>query len=76
MLEAPCKIGDRIRLLEMQDDPDPIPPGTTGTVTSVHQFRGLGPRLEGAWHISVNWDVSRSLALCYPPDHFEIIHGP
>jgi hypothetical protein len=76
MTKDPCKVGDRIRLLEMQDDPDPIPPGTTGTVTSVHQFRGLGPRLEGAWHISVNWDVSRSLALCYPPDHFEVLHGP
>jgi hypothetical protein len=73
MTKEPCKVGDRIRLLEMQDDPDPIEPGTTGTVTGVHRFHGLGPKLDGSWQISVNWDVSRSLALCYPPDHFEVL---
>jgi hypothetical protein len=33
------KPGDRIRLVAMFDDPDPITPGTTGTVTAVRQQR-------------------------------------
>jgi hypothetical protein len=30
--------GDRIQLVAMPDDPDPIPPGATGTVTAIRQY--------------------------------------
>ena len=41
--------GDQIRLLAMSDDPDPIPPGTTGTVIAVRQH--------GSWsQVDVKWD--------------------
>ena len=33
---AGLKVGDRIRLIQMIDDPDPIPAGTNGTVTEIH----------------------------------------
>jgi hypothetical protein len=63
------KPGDRIRLIEMPDDPAPIPKGTEGVVGHV------GPALEGREQVSVVWDCepSRSLALVVPPDTFEIV---
>ena len=62
--------GDRIRLLAMPDDPDPIPPGTTGTVTSVHPVHSAGR----VWHqVSIAWDNGRSLMLAVPPDEFEVL---
>ena len=64
------RIGDRIRLLSMTDDPDPIPAGATGTVRGVTSH-GAG---ENAWHqIDVRWDNGRTLLLVVPPDVFEII---
>ena len=58
--------GDRIRLVAMLDDPDPIPAGTTGFVTSVRQH--------GTWaQVDVNWDNGRKLMLAVPPDRFEMI---
>jgi hypothetical protein len=62
--------GDRVRLLRMQDDPDPIAPGTTGTVVSAARH-GLGKDM---WvQIDISWDNGRSLMLVSPPDEFEII---
>lgn len=62
--------GDRIRLLSMTDDPDPIPAGATGTVRGVTSHGAL----ENAWHqIDVRWDNGRTLLLVVPPDVFEII---
>ena len=67
------KPGDRIRLLAMPDDPDPIPPGTTGTVTAVRQY-GSG---RDAWHqVDVDWDNGRTLILVVPPDEFEVLSDP
>jgi hypothetical protein len=62
------KPGDRIRLLAMTDDPDPIPPGTTGTVIAVRQ---LGTRCQ----VDVAWQNGRTLMLVVPPDQFEVLTG-
>lgn len=56
------KVGDRIRLIHMPDDPYPIPPGATGTVTSVNELQ-----------IGVSWDSGRGLKLAVPEDKFEVI---
>jgi hypothetical protein len=58
--------GDRIILLAMTDDPDPIPVGTTGYVVSAtyHDFFL-------STQVIVRWDPPhdrRSLALVIPPD--------
>lgn len=64
------RIGDRIRLLSMSDDPHPIATGQTGTVVGVSSF-GEG---KDRWHqIDVSWDDGRTLMLVSPPDQFEII---
>lgn len=49
--------GDRIALVEMPNDPDPIPVGTRGWVTEVVESGGECIQL---W---VNWDIDRSLCL-------------
>jgi hypothetical protein len=62
--------GQRIRLLAMTDDPDPISVGTEGTVLEV-SLVGHG---RDAWHqIDVAWDSGRTLMLVAPPDEFEIV---
>ena len=62
--------GDRIRLLAMRDDPDPIQVGQLGTVVSVSRH-GSG---KDAWNqIDVAWDNGRTLMLVSPPDRFEIV---
>lgn len=55
-------VGKRVRLIEMFEDLDPVPPGTEGTVTSV-----------GADVISVDWDNGRMLGMIWGMDQFEII---
>lgn len=62
-----CVAGDRIRLIKMQNDPCPVPQGTTGHILGVS---ALGA---GRYSISVAWDVPRSLALVWPQDRFEVI---
>jgi hypothetical protein len=58
--------GDRIRLIVMPYDPFPIPPGATGTVTAVRQYR--------TWaQVDVDWDNGRRLMLVVPPDVVEIL---
>jgi len=57
--------GDRIRLLHMPDDPDPILVGSTGTVTNVT----TGPLAQ----VSVDWDNGRSLSLVPGVDQFEVV---
>jgi len=62
------KIGDRIRLILMADDPDPIPTGTLGTVREIRPNHG--------WtQVEVDWDNGRQLMLTLPEDHVEIL-GP
>ena len=58
------KAGDRVRLVSMTDDPDPIPAGTTGTVAGVYPHSD--------WtQVDVDWDNGRSLMLSIPPDRVE-----
>ena len=58
--------GDRIRLIAMPDDPDPIPAGSEGMVVEVT----TGPLAQ----IVVKWiGMKRSLALVPGVDRFEII---
>jgi len=62
--------GDRIRLISMPDDPDPITAGATGTVQFVHEHTVGGER----WaQIDVDWDNGRQLMLSAPHDRFEIL---
>lgn len=59
------KIGDRVKLLHMPDDPDPVPVGTCGTVTFINHFpHGHDVRVQ----IGVAWDNGRSLSCLCPPD--------
>ena len=58
------KAGDRVRLVSMTDDPDPIPAGTTGTVAGAYP--------QSDWtQVDVDWDNGRSLMLSIPPDGVE-----
>jgi hypothetical protein len=67
---APVRAGDRIRLVAMQGDPDPIQIGAVGTVIACRPNGGG----HDAWHqIDVAWDNGRTLMLVAPPDEFEII---
>ena len=60
------KIGDRIRLIAMTDDPDPIATGELGTVVAVYSHRD--------WtQVDVDWDCGRSLMLSIPPDRVEVV---
>lgn len=59
------KPGERIRLVKMGDDPDPITPGTCGTVDSV-------VRHGSDWIINMkSWDNGRTLNPVCPPDVVE-----
>jgi len=66
-MSAPCQVGDRIELIQMGDDPCPIPAGTKGTV------RAISPWPKGTAQISVSWDIKRTLALIWPEDQFRVI---
>ncbi|XZE33775.1 DUF4314 domain-containing protein [Pirellulaceae bacterium SH501] len=60
------KRGDRIRLVSMPDDPDPVPVGMLGTVKEFHEHRD--------WmQVEVDWDNGRYLMLTLPDDCIEII---
>lgn len=74
MTSAPVKKGDRIKLISMPEDPDPIPPGTTGTVEDVVDLCDFGPG-RPQWQVHVKWDAKRSLSLIIPPDRVSVING-
>jgi hypothetical protein len=56
-------IGTRIKLLHMGKDPDPVPAGSTGTITG-----------GSAAQIWVKWDNGRTLMLLPDYDTFVVIH--
>ena len=65
MIDAP-KVGDRIRLIHMPEDPDPIPTGSLGTVRAIHPH--------DRWiQVEVDWDNGRRLMLSLPDDLIEIL---
>lgn len=59
------EVGDRIKLLNMPDDPNPIEPGTNGTVTSVDNRMDV---------VGVKWDNGRTLNLVLGVDSFDILN--
>lgn len=63
------KKGDRIRLVRMDDDSDPIPPGSEGTVTHVEDLTDI--RLDHT--VDVDWDNGQLGLLVIPPDVIEVI---
>lgn len=65
-----AKAGDRIELISMEDDPDPIPSGTKGTVDFVSD---VGYGRDKFTQIGVKWDNGRTLMLTIPPDSYRII---
>ncbi len=71
-MKEPPRIGNRIRLLSMPDDPDPIAVGQTGTVKGVALHNAGKDRW---FQIDVSWDNGRTLMLVSPPDIFEIVDG-
>lgn len=66
------KKDDRVRLVHMGADPDPIPSGTEGTVIDVQELR-LGPGHKTEHQILVKWDNGRSLSCICPPDIVQVI---
>jgi len=63
-------INRRIRLINMPNDPDPIPSGSEGTVVSV---TNMGWIERGQWQLDVKWNNGRTLSLVIPPDTFEVL---
>ena len=60
--------GDRIRLIKMSNDPDPIEPNTTVTVKKETTAYMLGED-----HVYVDWYNGRRLSLLVGTDEFEVI---
>lgn len=58
-------VGTRVRLIRMADDPQPIAPGTEGTVTGVDDMAG----------ICIRWDNGRGLKALFEVDELEILKG-
>lgn len=64
------KKGDRVRLVFMPNDPDPIPEGTEGTVEEVVAMDwGQDKKTQ----VYVRWDNGRTLSCVCPPDFLEIL---
>jgi len=67
---AALEIGDRIRLIDMPNDPDPIPTGTEGTIEAVTD---LNFRDKPEYQLIVKWDNGRRLSCICPPDLVELV---
>lgn len=62
------KVGDRIELVRMDDDPDPIPVGSQGTL--LNMVPGIYPGETQLW---VKWDNGRTLSPILPKDEVKVI---
>ncbi len=58
--------GTRVRLLNMPNDPAPVPAGTCGTVLA----------MDDAGQLLMRWDNGRSLSLLPGVDSFEVLERP
>ena len=56
--------GKRIKLISMNDDPNPIPSGTLGTIQHI----------DGIGQLQVIWDNGRRLAVIPNIDEYEILN--
>ena len=65
--DKPLK-GDRIKMILMKDDPNPIEPGTTGTVIEIRSMRIFDED-----HLITKWDDGRSLNVILGYDIVEVI---
>jgi hypothetical protein len=61
-------VGDRVELISMPSDPDPVPPGTQGTVDWVGDPNMFGDNTQ---QIGVAWDNGRSLIMIKGIDRFK-----
>jgi hypothetical protein len=59
------KVGDRVRLILMASDPDPVSPGMLGTVD----------RIDDLGTVHVFWDNGRHLGLVPGIDRYERCEG-
>ena len=56
--------GKRVRLIKMENDPDPIKPGEEGTIDHI----------DGTGTLFVKWDNGRSLGLVPEEDKYIILN--
>lgn len=69
----PFAPGTRIELVQMGEDPDPIPAGSTGTVVR-STFLGTNPATgEDHWQVTVTWDSGRGLMVSLPHDDVRVL---
>lgn len=59
-------LNQKIMMVFMPNDPDPIKPGSLGVVESITDIGS------GQFQVSVNWEVKRGLKLIYPQDIFQL----
>ena len=64
------KVGDRIRLVSMPNDPDPVPVGSIGTVERIVCDDQSQPQHMD--QIQMSWDNGRTLNLAPEVDRYEI----
>jgi hypothetical protein len=66
------KVGDRVEMISMPEDPNPIEAGTKGTIRSLNKVDfGRG---DSFTQIRVDWDNGRKLMVCIPPDQIRVIY--
>ncbi len=56
------KKGDRVKLISMGNDPDPVESGTEGTIYHI-----------GGGVVNIDWDNGRTLGLVIGEDQFSVI---
>lgn len=61
------KEGQIVELLQMDNDPQPIPVGTKGKVLRIN------PMPNNEKQIVVEWENGRTLTLIYPVDKFRVV---